>query len=98
MFSYHNREGNTEEIDKLVSPLKKYDKVLMLYFPRRAKNATPTPDGSVSEADYDDDYTPFLIKMKPKEYKVTLYYKKPLREVTEESSLYLKRKLPLSYF
>lgn len=75
----------------MVNPLIKYDRVLMPYFPRRQKFGTPTPTpdgGSDYDADYtQDDYTPFLIKLKPKDYKVTIYYKKPIFGVTEGSIL-----------
>ena len=76
-----------------------YDKVLMLYFPskkKEEKTPTPTPTGrssaSGTEEDFDDDYTPFLIEMDPKEQKVKIYYKKPLIEPEENDWLIKKCK------
>jgi hypothetical protein len=38
------RDGKEEEIFKLVKPLRKYDRVLMIYFPpRKSESSTPTP-------------------------------------------------------
>ena len=51
LFNHNMRLNDMAEIDRMVSPLKKYDKVLMLYFPKSSTHTpNPTPDCSDSDA------------------------------------------------
>ena len=83
-----------------MKPLRKYDLVLMLYFPRRLKGQTPTPTPGSEDDDDDyenyDEYTPFLVEMNIKEFKVVVYQKKPAREMVEGGFLDKKCKLAFS--
>ena len=93
-WSLLTKRGRTNVMKQEIESLTRYDVLLMLYFPKKMQStSTPTPGEDESEystpqgdndAIYDQEYTPFLMELYPRNNKIKLYYKPLVDETNEE--------------